>query len=593
MENTLKATIAKAFQALYNTEIKAEDLSLQSTRKEFKGDFTFVVFPYLRFSKKKPEQTANEIGEFLKTKITEIIGFNTIKGFLNIELSSSYWLNEFNKIINTQNYGLATPSSKPTIMIEYSSPNTNKPLHLGHVRNNLVGYSVAEILKASGHKLLKVNLINDRGIHICKSMLAWEKWGNGETPESTNTKGDHLVGKYYVRFDKELKKEIATLIAQGKSQEEAEKEAPLMQQVQAMLRQWETGDAATLALWNKMNAWVYKGFDETYKRLGVDFDKIYHESETYLLGKTIVIKGLEKGIFYKAEDNSVWCDLTNDGFDKKILLRSDGTSVYMTQDIGTAVQRFEEFDLDRLIYVVGNEQIYHFKVLFKILEKLGYTWAKKMYHLSYGMVELPFGKMKSREGTVVDADDLLTEMEAQAKAISKALGKLENYTEEQANDTFYKIAISALKYFILKVAPVKTMLFNPAESIDFNGNTGPFILYTFVRIKSLLKKSELENSLPKSVETGIAAQETELKLIQLISTYPAIVQQAADDFNHAAIANYIYELVKEYNHFYHQITILKETNQQLKQFRLLLSQKVSQTIESGMKLLGINLPERM
>jgi arginyl-tRNA synthetase len=592
IEQTIKQGIVNAMNELYNTDIDDSKIVLQGTRKEFDGDFTFVVFPFLRLSRRKPEQTAQEIGQFLTEKIHVVEKFNVIKGFLNIELSTEFWLNKFNQIQTSVNYGFVEPNSKKTVMIEYSSPNTNKPLHLGHIRNNLVGYSISEIIKAAGHKVVKVNLINDRGIHICKSMLAWQKWGKGETPESSGMKGDSLVGKYYVKYSQELKKEVEVLTASGVEKKEAEKKAPLNIAIQEMLKKWEAGDEATRELWKKMNLWVYKGFDVTYKNLGVDFDKVYYESETYLMGKEIVASGLKNNIFIKEDDSSVWCDLSNDGFDKKLLLRSDGTSVYITQDLGTAIQRFKEFDIEKLIYVVGNEQNYHFKVLFKILDKLGYSWANNLHHLSYGMVELPFGKMKSREGTVVDADELMTGMEKKAHEISQELGKLENYSDKQAKDTHRKIALAALKYFILKVDPKKNMLFNPDESIDFNGNTGPFIQYTSVRINSLLKKSGDINNIAKT-ETAIKLQNIELQLVKVLSLYPSIIKQSAELQNPSVIANYMYDLVKEYNHFYQQIPILKETDLKLRNFRLSLSKEISEVIKSGMNLLGIKLPEKM
>lgn len=591
----IKNTIFEAIQKLYKATPDISQIQLQKTRKEFEGDFTLVVFPFLKISKKKPEQTAQELGVFLVENIQEIESYNVVKGFLNLKLSATYWLNFFNEIMTNESYGEASPSSSgKTIMIEYSSPNTNKPLHLGHIRNNLLGYSVAEILKANGHKVLKVNLVNDRGIHICKSMLAWQKWGNNETPETAATKGDKLVGNYYVKFDKEYKQQVQQLIGEGMDSEKAKQEAPLMEEAREMLRKWEAGDAETNKLWKMMNDWVYAGFDVTYKKLGVDFDKIYYESDTYKLGKSIALKGLEKGILTKKADNSIWADLSEDGLDEKILLRSDGTSVYMTQDLGTAHQRFEETKLDKHIYVVGNEQNYHFQVLTLVLEKLGYTWAKDIFHLSYGMVELPEGKMKSREGTVVDADDLMEEMIATARKTSEELGKKNELEEAEVQENYKKIGLGALKYFILKVDPKKNMLFNPQESIDFNGNTGPFIQYSYARIKSLVRKAEEMNyDIPKSIANNCPVQEKEIELIKLLSEFDNVVKEAGKNYSPAIIANYVYDLAKEFNQFYHDFSILKEDNKQLMMFRLALSKTLARTLKLGAKLLGIAMPERM
>ncbi|RLD63662.1 MAG: arginine--tRNA ligase [Bacteroidetes bacterium] len=595
IEQKIKANIIEAFQKIYNAEMPEKIIQIQKTRKEFIGDFTVVVFPFLRFSKKSPEQTAEQLGLYLKENISEIKEFNVIKGFLNLKFLDSFWLDFLNTSLTQENYGFVKASEdSETIMIEYSSPNTNKPLHLGHIRNNLLGYSVAQILKANGKNVVKVNLVNDRGIHICKSMLAWQKWGNGETPESTGLKGDKLVGNYYVKFDQEYKKQVADLINKGMSADEAKKQAPLLIEAQQMLLKWEKKDAEVVELWKKMNAWVYKGFDETYNNLGIDFDKVYYESETYLLGKSIVAEGLKKGVLFKKEDGSVWADLTKDGLDEKLLLRADGTSVYMTQDIGTANQRFTEYNSDKLIYVVGNEQNYHFQVLALVLKKLGFSWADNLFHLSYGMVELPEGKMKSREGTVVDADDLLNEMIETARETSEELGKLDSYSKEEVYNIVKTIALGALKYFILKVDPKKNMLFNPKESIDFNGNTGPFIQYSYARIKSVLNKAK-EQKIEKndSVSSNITVSEKEINLIKLIFDYPSIINEAADNYSPALIANYIYDLAKEFNQFYHDYTILKETDNNIRNFRLLLSDMVGNIIKSSMSLLGINVPERM
>ena len=589
-EKLLFDAVQKGLKALYNLD--SNNISFQKTRKEFAGDFTLVTFPFTKDTKKSPEQLGQELGKFLSDNVTDVEAFNVVKGFLNISLSDAFWFSYFKSIASQDQLGFKKPNSTgKTIMLEYSSPNTNKPLHLGHVRNNLVGFSVAEILKANGHQVIKTNLINDRGIHICKSMLAWQKYGNGETPASSGMKGDHLVGKYYVEFDKAYKKEIDVLMARGETKEVAEKKAPLMMETQEMLRQWEKGDEKVVALWKMMNGWVYEGFNTTYKTLGVDFDKLYYESNTYLLGKEVVQLGLEKGIFYKKENGSVAIDLTAEGLDEKILLRSDGTSVYMTQDLGTAIERFKEFPtLNQLIYTVGNEQDYHFKVLFKILAKLGYDWAKECYHLSYGMVELPEGKMKSREGTVVDADELLEEMYRTAEETTNELGKVEGFTEEELKSLFSMVSLGALKYFILKVDPKKKMLFDPKESIDFNGHTGPFIQYTHARIKSILRRAEDEMDSPLK---EIKLQEAERELIKACYDFALVLEESGKSYNPALIANYIYEFTKLYNRFYHELNILKEENKDVRVFRLQLSKTCGQLISNAMGLLGIRVPERM
>jgi arginyl-tRNA synthetase len=589
-ETLLFNTVQKALAELYS--ITTSNIIFQKTRKEFEGDFTLVTFPYTKDTKKSPEVLGQEIGAFVEKNNPSVSAFNVVKGFLNISLTDEFWLNYFNSIKDLSSIGFkAEKSSGKTIMLEYSSPNTNKPLHLGHIRNNLLGYSVAQILKANGHTVIKTNIINDRGIHICKSMLAWQKFGNGETPDSSGMKGDHLVGKYYVAFDKAYKKQIEELVAQGKPKEEAEKTAPLILEAQEMLRQWEAGNKVVVDLWKTMNGWVYKGFDVTYKTLGVDFDKLYYESNTYILGKEVVQEGLAKNVFYKKENGSVAIDLTADGLDEKIVLRSDGTSVYITQDLGTAIERFKEFPgLEQLIYTVGNEQDYHFKVLFKILEKLGYSWAKECYHLSYGMVELPEGKMKSREGTVVDADELIQEMYDTAEATTNELGKVADFNETELRQLNLTVSLGALKYFILKVDPKKKMLFDPKESIDFNGHTGPFIQYTHARIKSVLRKAESDFS---SDNKGLNLNVIEKEIIKSIYEFDAIVEEAGKGYSPASIANYAYELTKLYNRFYHEFTILKEENETLKKFRLQLSKASAQTLSNAMNLLGIEVPERM
>jgi len=592
IESLITEGSIKAIKQLYDVVIKADQVQIQQTRKEFEGDKTLVVFPFVKMARKAPEQVANEIGEFLKNEIEEIVGFNSVKGFLNLVISDSYWLTTFNsKRFNDDVFGLSDKGEKGHIMVEYSSPNTNKPLHLGHLRNNFLGYSVAEILKADGHKVTKVQVINDRGIHICKSMLAWQKYGNNETPESTDTKGDKLVGKYYIAFDKVYKEEINELISKGSTKEEAEKEAPIMKEAKEMLIKWEQKDPAVYALWERMNGWVYKGFDATYEAMGVDFDKLYYESETYLKGKEEVTKGVEKGIFYKKEDSSIWVDLSDEGMDQKLLLRADGTSVYMTQDIGTAIMRFEDFpDLDGIVYTVGNEQEYHFNVLFLILEKLGYSWAKNCYHLSYGMVDLPSGKMKSREGTVVDADDLIEEMEDTARQITAELGKLDGMAEDEQGKLFHQIGLASLKYYLLKVDPRKRMMFNPEESIDFNGNTGPFIQYTYARIQSILRK---HGKRIDSVSAKLKIEKIEKNIIQHVLLYPEMISEAADVHSPAIIANYTYDLVKLFNSFYQSTPILKVDDEQVLELRIGLSQSVAAIIESGMALLGVEVPERM
>ena len=595
LDTTLVQSVKKAVESLYGQPVDEKTIQMQATRKEFEGDLTLVVFPFVKMSKKKPEETAAEIGDELMKIDSAVAKYNVIKGFLNLSISKSNWVSQLNNMLADDAYGTkkATADS-PLFMVEYSSPNTNKPLHLGHIRNNLLGYSLCKILEANGLKVVKTNIVNDRGIHICKSMLAWKLFGNGETPASTGKKGDHLVGDYYVKFDKEYKAQVKDLMAQGKSEEDAKREAPLMVQAQAMLKAWEDGDAEVRKLWNMMNDWVYAGFDETYKRLGVGFDKIYYESQTYLDGKAKVNEGLANGSFYRRPDGSVWADLTSNGLDEKLLLRADGTSVYMTQDIGTATQRFNQYDINKMIYVVGNEQNYHFQVLSILLDRLGFSWGKDLVHFSYGMVELPEGKMKSREGTVVDADDLMDEMISTAREVSNELGKLDGMSEEDINEIARICGLGALKYFILKVDPRKNMLFNPKESIDFNGNTGPFIQYTHARICSVLRKAAEGNVvLPNALPADLDISEVESNLIQTLSNFPGVVAQAGKDYSPALIANYVYDLVKQYNSFYHDFSILKEENEQMKQFRLLLSKKVAGVIKTGMDLLGIEVPERM
>jgi len=588
-QHIVTATIA-AVKQLYDQDIPENQINLQDTRSEFEGQITIVVFPVVRFSKKSPEATANELGEYLVANVQDVTAFNVIKGFLNLTIADSYWLNLFNNELLSPQFGSIKPNGQK-VMVEYSSPNTNKPLHLGHVRNNLLGYSVAELLKADGYEVIKVNLVNDRGIHICKSMLAWQRWGNGETPESSFLKGDHLVGKYYVIFDKEYKKEIDRLKTEGQTEEEAKKNSPLIIEAQKMLQDWEAGDSEVIDLWKKMNGWVYEGFDVTYKNLGVDFDKYYYESNTYLLGKDTVDEGLENGVFFKKPDGSVWIDLTADGLDQKLVLRADGTSVYITQDLGTAQMKYDDFKMDQSIYVVGNEQDYHFKVLFLILEKLGKSWAKGLHHLSYGMVDLPSGKMKSREGTVVDADDLIAEMVATAKQKTEVLGKVNNFSEEEKEALYNQIGLGALKYFLLKVEPKKRLLFDPSESIDFQGNTGPFIQYTHARIKSLLNKGGYSTEV-NAPEVAITA--TELEMIMLLSKYPSEISAAAKAYSPATLANYLYEVAKMFNKFYHEVPpIVKEEDSAVKQHRLNLSSVTASILKTGMNILGITVPERM
>ncbi|NMN37185.1 arginine--tRNA ligase [Pedobacter sp. SG918] len=587
--NFIIAETQKAIFELYKEEIAEGVINIQETRKEFEGQATIVVFPITKISKKSPEQTATEIGEYLVANVADITKFNVVKGFLNLSIAESYFLKQFNEEILSPNFGVYAPNGKK-VMVEYSSPNTNKPLHLGHVRNNLLGYSVSELLKAYGYDVVKVNLVNDRGIHICKSMLAWQKWGNGETPESTGEKGDHLVGRYYVIFDKEYKKEIDVLKAEGQTEEEAKKNAPLIKEAQQMLLKWEQGDEEVVSLWKTMNEWVYAGFNITYKNLGVDFDKFYYESNTYLLGKDTVDEGLAKGVFFKKEDGSVWIDLTADGLDQKLVLRADGTSVYITQDLGTAEMKHDDFNMDESIYVVGNEQDYHFKVLFLILEKLGKSWAKGLYHLSYGMVDLPNGKMKSREGTVVDADELIESMVTTAREKTEELGKPNDLSAEDKEELYKNIGLGALKYFLLKVEPKKRLLFNPAESIDFQGNTGPFIQYTHARIKSLLTKANYQ--LVATEPAGFLP--VELEIILLLAKYPSEIAIAAKAYSPASLANYLYELAKLFNKFYHEVPhILKMEEGEEKKFRLNLSKKTADIIHAGMLILGITSPERM
>lgn len=603
IEDKLVASVLNGLKALYGQEVPEKMVQLQKTKKEFEGHLTLVVFPFLKMSKKGPEQTAQEIGEYLKANDPAVAAFNVIKGFLNLTIASATWIELLNEIQADEQYGLVqVTDASPLVMIEYSSPNTNKPLHLGHVRNNLLGNALANIVAANGNKVVKTNIVNDRGIHICKSMLAWKKYGNGETPETSGKKGDHLVGDYYVSFDKHYKAEVKELMAkftaQGMSDDEAkakaESESPLMQEAREMLVKWEAGDPEVRGLWEMMNNWVYAGFDETYKKMGVSFDKIYYESNTYLEGKEKVMEGLEKGFFYKKEDGSVWADLTAEGLDHKLLLRGDGTSVYMTQDIGTAKLRFADYPINKMIYVVGNEQNYHFQVLSILLDKLGFEWGKSLVHFSYGMVELPEGKMKSREGTVVDADDLMEEMIATAKETSQELGKLDGLTQEEADDIARIVGLGALKYFILKVDARKNMTFNPKESIDFNGNTGPFIQYTYARIQSVLRKAaESGIVIPEQIPAGIELSEKEEGLIQMVADFAAVVKQAGEDYSPSIIANYTYDLVKEYNQFYHDYSILREENEAVKVFRIALSANVAKVVRLGMNLLGIEVPSRM
>lgn len=597
IEKKIVQSVVEAIKNLYGQDVNENTVQLQKTKKEFEGHLTLVVFPFLKISKKKPEDTAQDLGNYLAENLPQIIAnFNVIKGFLNLTISSTCWIEMLTAMHQDEQLGITTPTAdSPLVMIEYSSPNTNKPLHLGHVRNNLLGWALANVMEANGNRVVKTNIVNDRGIHICKSMLAWLKYGNGETPESTGIKGDHLIGNYYVAFDKYYKEQIKELMAQGMSEDEAKNEAPLIKEAREMLVKWEQGDPEVRALWQRMNEWVYAGFDVTYKAMGVGFDKIYYESDTYLEGKDKVLEGLEKGFFTRKEDGSVWADLTQEGLDEKLLLRSDGTSVYMTQDIGTAKLRFQDYPIDKMIYVVGNEQNYHFQVLSILLDKLGFEWGKDLVHFSYGMVELPNGKMKSREGTVVDADDLVAEMIATAKRMSEdKINKLTDISEEEANEIARIVGLGALKYFILKVDARKNMLFNPEESIDFNGNTGPFIQYTYARIRSILRKAtEAGLSIPETLPTTAELSEKEIGLIQMIADFGLTVKQAGSDYNPSCIANYCYELVKEYNQFYHDFSILREEDKEKQIVRLALSACVSKVIRLGMGLLGIEVPERM
>ncbi len=593
-ENFIVSKSLEAIKTLYGVEMDASALQVQVTRKEFEGDYTLVVFPLLKISKQSPENTGNAIGEWLKENTKEISNYNTVKGFLNLSFSTVYWNNLFAEIASKEDYGQLEPTGK-TIMVEYSSPNTNKPLHLGHIRNNLLGYSVARLFEANGHNVIKVNLVNDRGIHICKSMYAWQVSGKGETPESSGKKGDHLVGDYYVAFNDIYKKEVEELVGKGMTKDEAEKAAPSLKAAQEMLLKWEQGDTEIVNLWKTMNSWVYEGFDKTYKALGISFDRTYYESDTYLLGKALVKYGLDKGIFEQDKDGSVWCDLTDEGLDRKLLLRGDGTSVYMTQDLGTAEQRFSEYNLDEHIYVVGNEQNYHFQVLKLILSKLGFEWADTIYHLSYGMVELPEGKMKSREGTVVDADDLIEAMYNTAKETSLELGKIEGLNEAEQNELFRVISLGALKYFILKVDPRKTMLFDPKESIDFNGNTGPFIQYTHARISSILRKAKEQNIEygMHSIKPSVESSPKEVRIIQMLNFFPSKIAEAGEAHSPALVANYAYDLAKEFNQYYHETPILREENKELLEYRLMLLEKIAKVLVKAMSILGITLPERM
>jgi len=594
IEQTVTAAVIQAVKILYQLEPIPSQVQIQNTRKEFTGDFTLVVFPFTKMSRKSPEATAEEIGNCLQSLLEEIESFNVIKGFLNISIKKYYWLSFLSATYKLDNFGFSETSVGQPVVVEYSSPNTNKPLHLGHIRNNLLGFSLSRILQASGKNVVKVNLVNDRGIHICKSMLAWQRWGNGETPASSGLKGDHLVGKYYVVFDKHFKEEIAALVTRGMNAEEASKKAPVILEAQQILQRWEAGDEEIINLWKKMNGWVYDGFARTYQTLGIDFDKTYYESQTYLLGKKLVEEGVSKGVYTRRDDGSVWIDLGAEGMDEKLLLRSDGTSVYITQDLGTAMQRYEEYKPEQLIYVVGNEQEYHFNVLKVVLKHLGCAWSDSIYHLSYGMVELPAGKMKSREGTVVDADDLMQEMFATSEAMARELGKIETFDNEEAHNLYRTIGLGALKYFILKVDPKKNMLFNPAESVDFNGNTGPFIQYTYARIKSVLRKAgEAGSEVAFEASDSVELLPDEKQLLRKIHDFPAIVSQAAEMHSPAIIANYAFDLASEYNRFYHELTILKEENPGSRSLRLCLSALTAKVISNALWLLGIEVPERM
>ncbi len=593
IEHLIGEHVANAIAQLYGQEIEKNTVQIQHTRKEVEGDVTVVVFPFLRFSRKSPEQTAEELGTYLVEHVSGVKKFSVIKGFLNLVIDNNYWIDRLNRAAKDDNYGcVPVTDGAKQVMIEYSSPNTNKPLHLGHIRNNLLGYSLAEILKANGYKVVKTNIVNDRGIHICKSMYAWMKWGEGATPESSGIKGDHFVGDFYVKFDQEYKKEVVRLVEQGMDKEEAEREAPLMKAARELLLKWEAKEPGVYNLWKRMNEWVYEGFDVTYKNMGVDFDRVYYESDTYLVGRDEVLKGVDQGVFVRHDDGSVWADLTNDKLDQKLLLRKDGTSVYMTQDIGTAKMRFDDYAIDKMVYVVGNEQNYHFQVLSILLDRLGFKWGKDLHHFSYGMVELPHGKMKSREGTVVDADDLMEQMIDVARKTSEELGKLDGYTPEQAEETYRTIALGALKYFILKVDPKKNMLFNPEESIDFNGNTGPFIQYTYARIQSVMRKAA---GLGIAVSTApvITPSDKELELMKNVSRFPEVVKEAGEQHSPAIVANYCYELVKEFNQFYHDHSILKEQDTVRRDFRIVLARTIGEVVRKGMKLLGIDVPEKM
>ncbi|MEI6277170.1 MAG: arginine--tRNA ligase [Prolixibacteraceae bacterium] len=594
IELIIKDQVAAAIKALYEQTIDPSQVQVQLTRSEFEGDQTVMVFPFLRISKKSPEVTGAEIGAYLAANVPEVSGYNVVKGFLNLVVDDNYWLERLNEALPDERYGFVPVTDKSEmVMVEYSSPNTNKPLHLGHIRNNLLGFSLSEVMKANGYKVVKTNIVNDRGVHICKSMVAWQKFGNGETPETHGKKGDHLVGEYYVKFDQQYKSEIAELIAAGRTEDQAKEEAPSIVETREMLLKWEANDPEVRNLWQTMNGWVYKGFDETYKTLGVNFDKIYYESDTYLTGRDEVLRGVKEGIFQQESDSSVWANLEAEGLDKKILLRSDGTSVYITQDIGTAQLRYRDYPIDHMIYVVGNEQIYHFQVLSLLLDKLGYKWGKDLYHFSYGMVELPNGRMKSREGTVVDADDLVAGMVDVARTVSMELGKLEGYSDTEKEHIYHIVALGALKYFILKVDPKKTMTFNPEESIDFNGNTGPFIQYTYARIQSILRKAkETGIAIPGRAETD-SLNEKERNLLKIISLFPEVVREAGKEHSPAVVANYVYDLVKEFNSFYHDFSILNEPDLKVRDFRLAVAETVARIIKNGFSLLGIQVPERM
>jgi len=595
IESQIKASVVKAVKELYATDITADSIQLQLTRKDMKGDYTVVVFPLLKISKKNPIETGNDLGAFIAKDCDQVKSFEVIKGFLNLQLSTSYWLKLLNEHVNNEAYGIkAADDNSPLVMIEYSSPNTNKPLHLGHIRNNLLGYSLSRIVAANGNRVVKTNIVNDRGIHICKSMLAWKKWGEGQTPESTGKKGDHLVGDFYVKFDQEYKKEQAALIEGGKTKDEAEAESPLMKEAREMLLKWEAHDPEVYALWEQMNKWVYAGFDVTYKKMGVDFDKIYYESDTYKEGRDMVLEGLNKEVFYRRDDQSVWADLEKDGLDEKLLLRTDGTSVYMTQDIGTAKLRYDDYDIDKMVYVVGNEQNYHFKVLAIVLDRLGLKWGKDLHHFSYGMVELPEGKMKSREGTVVDADDLMDDMIRTAREMSNELGKLDGYTQDEAEEVYRVIALGALKYFILKVDPRKNMTFDPKESIDFNGNTGPFIQYTYARIQSVQSKALAKgHKMPDQANVETELSEKEIQVMRMIANFPNVVAEAGHAYSPALIANFVYDLAKEFNQFYHESPIAVEEDEAKRSMRLLLCQNVGHVIKNGMWMMGIDVPRRM